>query len=71
MHRLCDKNPIIIIFLVFIQGFLANSVDPDQPCNQDPTVYHAAYVMLHGMVTCFHMLKIANMFFGITKSTKP
>ena len=38
-----------------IRGFLAN---------QDPTVYYAAYVMLHDLVdmivTCFHMLKIAS-----------
>ena len=36
-----------------------------KPADQDPTVYHAAYVMLHDlvdimMVTCFHMLKIAS-----------
>ena len=35
MHRLCDKNPIIIIFLFFIRGFLANSVDPDQPASEE------------------------------------
>ena len=31
--------------------------------DQDPPVYQAAYVMLHGLVdmmTCFHMLKIAS-----------
>ena len=33
--------------------------------DQHPTVYHAAYVMLHDLVdiiilTCFHMLKIAS-----------
>ena len=28
--------------------------------DQDPTVYHAAYVILHGLVDmiCFHILKI-------------
>ena len=36
MHRLCvKKNPIIIDFLVFILGFLANSVDPDQPASEE------------------------------------
>ena len=32
--------------------------------DQDPTVYHAAYAMLHSLVDmiviCFHMLKIAS-----------
>ena len=45
-----------------MRGFLANSVDFNQPADQDSTVYHAANVMLHGLVdivlTCFNMLKI-------------
>ena len=45
----------MIIFLVSI-GFLANSVDPDQKlADQDPTVYHAAYVILHGLVDMIMM----------------
>ena len=70
MHSLCDrKTPIIIIFLVFIPGFLASSgILISQLlrklADQDPTVYYAAYVMLPGLVdmivTCFHMLKIAS-----------
>ena len=37
-------------------------MDSNQPANEDSTVYHAANVMLHGLVdmilTCFNMLKI-------------
>ena len=28
--------------------------------DQDPTVYHAAYVILHGLKICFYILKIAS-----------
>ena len=35
-----------------------------QLADQDPTVYHAAYVVLHGLVymimICFHILKIVS-----------
>ena len=37
-------------------------MDSNQPADEDSTVYHAANVMLHGLVdmilTCFNMLKI-------------
>ena len=40
-------------------------MDPEWPASKKyPTVYHAAYVMLHGLVdvvvTCFYVLKIAS-----------
>ena len=69
MNRLCDKKKPIIIS-GFIRGFLVNSgIKISQLLkklvDQLPTVYLAAYVMLHDLVdimilTCFYMLKIAS-----------
>ena len=36
MHRLCDKNTLLLSsFWFLIRGFLANSLDPDQPASEE------------------------------------
>ena len=67
MHRLCDKKlPIFIIFLVSCEvSWQTVWIRMDQLlkklADQYPTVYHAAYVMLYGLidmiVTCFSLAK--------------
>ena len=67
MHRLCaKKSPIIIIFLVSYEiswqtVWILNSQLLKKLADKYPTVYHAAYVMLHSLVdmivSCFHLLK--------------
>ena len=62
------KNPIIIIFLVLYEVswqtvWILISQLPQKLADQDPTVYHVAYIMLHGlvdMIVTFHMLKVAS-----------
>ena len=54
----------IFNFLNLYSGFLASSVDPDQPASSD-SVCHTTYAVLHNLVdmrkTCFHMYaKIAS-----------
>ena len=51
------KKPLLLSsFLVSYEvSWQTNSQDPDQPhseelTDQDPTIYHAAYVMLQGLV---------------------
>ena len=76
------KNPIIIIFLISYEvSWQTVWVQISQLLRKladlDPTVYHAAYVMMHDLVdimtvSCFHMLKIAsdgNFFLLLEKTT--
>ena len=71
MHRLCDKKnkQLKLSFFWFHEVswqtvWIQISQLLQKLADQDPTVCHAAYIILHGLVDmimiCFHILKIAS-----------
>ena len=69
MHRLCDEKSNLILSSFWFHEvswqtvWIQISQLFQKLADQDPTVYHAAYVILYSLVDmimiCFHILKIA------------